>query len=339
MKHKYFDVTQFDIPDYRQDQFNTAVFKQLVPSIDDFTTWSDDLKQKVKRNLKFPSIKKIDSFKTDKTLKVLFECQDGNTFESVLLIHGDNRNTVCASTQVGCPMACKFCATGKMGFTRDLDYREIVDQILYFARLLNDKHEKVTNVVYMGMGEPMLNLENVMKSAAILTDEDQFKFGSRRITLSTVGIIEPMKKFFKNFHQINLAISLHSANQEIREKIMPRASKTSLSELTDYIKFHITQYNRRISLEYILIKDVNDQSEDVNKLHDLFNEVGKDARKLIHINLIRLNPTGSKLEPTPEKQVLEFRDMLTSRGINTTIRESMGVEVEAACGMLKTKKT
>jgi 23S rRNA (adenine2503-C2)-methyltransferase len=336
---KYIDIREITEKDYRQKQLDNAIFKQLAKSLDEIQTLPKDLRGKLKEKFTFPLLEPIKEFTTPSTLKILFKSKrDQKIFESVLLKHKDKRRTVCVSTQIGCPMSCTFCATGKMGFTRDLSYREIVDQILFFQRHLAQMEEHITNIVYMGMGEPFLNPENTTKSISIINDEKQFNLGARSITISTVGIIEPMKKFFAEFPQVNLAVSLHSAKQEIREQIMPQASKVSLNELGEYIKFHINEYNRRVSLEYLLLESINDQESDIEALIKFIETLGNNAGKLIHVNLIPYNEiASSKLSPTPKQKVISFRDTLLQSHIKTTIRKSLGQETEAACGMLKTQ--
>lgn len=328
-------------PSYRQTQLNNAIFKQLVPSINKITTFSKELRTKIEKKHTFPSIKAVTEkiSKNRSTIKVLFESlQDNKQFESVLMQHNDGRNTVCVSSQIGCSLACKFCATGSIGFMRNLTFQEIVDQVLYFSRKLNQKDKNVTNIVYMGMGEPFLNPQNVSKSIKILTDPDQFEFGSRRITISTVGIIPAMKKFFSKFPQINLAISLHAATQSKRKQIMPKAAVIqTVSELAKYINSHIKATHRRISLEYIMLNNINDTKSDIDAIDKFFKQINNSAKKLIHINLIAYNDTGSIFTSSSPTKINNFQNNLRKLGINSTIRISMGKDLNAACGMLANK--
>ncbi|MBN2100807.1 23S rRNA (adenine(2503)-C(2))-methyltransferase RlmN [Candidatus Dojkabacteria bacterium] len=337
---QYFDLGTIDkIQNYRQKQLNNGIFKQLVYSIDEIQTLPQSIREKIKSKLSFPSLRQVKEAQSqDKSaLKVLLECLDGKQIESVLLSHEDGRKTVCISTQIGCPMGCKFCATGQMGFTRNLTHQEIVDQVLHFARLLAKTEKRISNIVFMGMGEPLLNLNNVISATEILTDAEQFGIGSRRITLSTVGLIKPMREYFKKFPQVNLAISLHSANQKKRKLLMPKASTTSIDDLIKYIKYHIQKYNRRITLEYSLIENFNDSPSDAKEIENLIYSVSPDAAKLIHINLIPYNEiNGIKFKASPRHRVNEFRRVLAELGINATVRKSLGQDKKAACGMLKT---
>ncbi len=336
---KYLDINEITQQDYRQKQLDNAIFKQLIKDFEDIQTLPKDLRKKLNEQYTFPTIElRTQEVSPEKSvIKALFQTKDDNkSFEAVLLQHRNNRRTVCVSTQIGCPMNCTFCATGQMKFIRNLTYREIVDQVLYFARFLLNKDEKVTNIVYMGMGEPFLNTDNTEKSAQIINDEEQFGLGARNITVSSVGIIDPMKEFFNKYPQINLAISLHSAIQKKRENLMPIASKVSLKQLAQYINFHITNHNRRVSLEYLLIDDFNDTSEDIKALEEFLALIGPDARKLVHINLIPFNEIpDSSLKASPRSVITEFRRALDSKNIKATIRKSLGQKQNAACGMLK----
>jgi 23S rRNA (adenine2503-C2)-methyltransferase len=336
---KYLDINEITQQDYRQKQLDNAIFKQLVKDFDEIQTLPKNLREKLNKRYTFPTISLVKKAASrDKSVvKALFKTKkDKKSFEAVLLQHQDNRRTVCVSTQIGCPMNCTFCATGQMKFIRNLTYREIVDQVLYFARFLMNKEEKVTNIVYMGMGEPFLNKDNTEKSAQIINDEEQFGLGARNITVSSVGIIEPMKEFFNKYPQINLAISLHSAIQEKRENLMPIASKVSLKQLAQYINFHITKHNRRVSLEYLLIDGFNDCTEDIKALEKFLTLIGSDAQKLVHINLIPFNEIpNSDLAASPRSVITQFRRALDSKNIKATIRKSLGQKQNAACGMLK----
>ncbi len=338
---KYIDIQNIAKERFRQKQLDDAIFKQLVGSFDDISNFSKDLREKLKEKIVFPSLLPVKTVESadHSSQKVLLKAQDAQTIESVLLRHRDGRNTVCVSTQVGCPMACKFCATGSMGFIRNLTYREIVDQVLFFARELAKKDQHVTNIVFMGMGEPFLNPENTEVAVEILIDPEQFGIGSRSITMSTVGIIPAMKTFFTRHPQINLAISLHSARPEIRKQIMPVASKVSLDDLAQYICEHISSTNRRVTLEYVMLAGINDTRDDVNAIGNFIKKIGLQFRKLIHINLIPFNKTPNcDYIPTSPEVIHKFKEELEKQGINTTTRKSLGQETEAACGMLRGRR-
>jgi 23S rRNA (adenine2503-C2)-methyltransferase len=232
----------------------------------------------------------------------------------------------------GCPVGCEFCATGKMGFNRNLTYREIIDQILYFQRLLYKKNKSVTNVVFMGMGEPMLNLDNVSKSVKIINHPKKLSIGIRRVTISTVGYVPQMREFFTDRHKPRLAISLHAPNQEIRKKIMPTISNQHpMDELFQFIDWYEDELNKRITYEYTLIKGINDQPDHAIELSKLL------YKRLALVNVIRFNPSPGLPFESPNEDTLErFVKILNNRDINTTIRYSMGDDIGGACGQLHT---
>lgn len=268
------------------------------------------------------------------TIKVLFTRKtDGQRIETVLMRHADGRNTVCVSCMVGCPVNCNFCATGKMGFGGNLSATEIVDQVLYFQRYLNNLKEdgepKVTNVVYMGMGEPMLNLKEVQSSLDIFTDPDKLGMGARRFTVSTSGYIPQFNQLVHNGYRGRVAISLHAPNQELRAKMMPVAKIYPLDKLMQTLDDYVELTNKRISYEYILIKGVNDQKEHADQLIEMFKD------RLHHLNLIPYNPIREvEYERSSQDNIRYFTSRLAEAGLNYTIRVTMGDDVNAACGQL-----
>ncbi|MEA2056476.1 MAG: 23S rRNA (adenine(2503)-C(2))-methyltransferase RlmN [Patescibacteria group bacterium] len=320
-------------PEYRLQQFNHAYYQQLITSFDELTTWSKDLRSKLQQ-LPFSSLKLIKTISTPKkdTIKALFSLvrNPQAKMETVLMRHDDGRNTVCISCMVGCPVGCAFCATGQMGLKEKLTTQEIIDQILYFARWLKDKEEKVSNVVYMGMGEPMLNLDVVEESIDILINPKKVGMSQRRLTVSTAGFPSQIRQFVDDgYDQLNLAISLHAPNQELRKKIMPIAKTFSMKKLFAAIDYYVQQCNKRVSYEYILLKGVNDQDKHARELAILLRN------RLAHVNLIPYNPVlGVKYEKPSKKKVLRFAQILTDRSISNSIRVTMGAEIDAACGQL-----
>jgi 23S rRNA (adenine2503-C2)-methyltransferase len=328
----YIDILKYNFPKFRQNQLNNAIFKNFSNSFDEISTLPNDIKEILKRDFVFPSIQSVKETKNSEVFKKLFQTQDGKLFEAVLLLHKKNRQTVCVSSQVGCPVGCKFCATGQLGFERNLSYQEIVDQILHFARILKQKDLKVTNIVFMGMGEPFFNLENLEKSISILTNPDEFNFSSRRITVSTVWTGYEVVDFVKKNPQINIAVSLHSAVQEKRRELIPLAEKVTLDEIESGIKKCLEVSNRRITLEYLLLEGVNDSVEDADELVEFIMRVN---RKLLHVNLLPYNEIEGVYKSTKTKKLFEFKEYLESKKINVTIRKSMGQEIASACGMLK----
>ena len=256
---------------------------------------------------------------------------DGLAIETVLMKHTDKRNTICVSSQVGCPLGCEFCETGKMGLKRNLTASEIVEQVLFFARYLKNKNEKVTNIVFMGMGEPFLNWENVKKAIEILNDDNCLGIGARKISISTAGIIEGIEELAEEFPQINLAISLHAPDDELRGKLMPVNKKYPLAKILQAVDEYIKKTNRKVMFEYVMIDGVNDSEEQAKNLSKLLK------RPLYMVNLIAYNPTG-KFQPSLPGKIKKFKAILEKAGIFTTQRYRFGTDIEAACGQLASRK-
>jgi len=244
--------------------------------------------------------------------------------------HKDGRNTVCVSTQVGCPLGCTFCATGKLGLKRNLRAYEIVDQVLCFARILKKKNEKVGSIVYMGMGEPFLNYDNVIESIKTLHDPEGFNMGIRHFSISTAGIVPGIDRLAKENLDINLAISLHAADDYLRGEIMPINQQYPVREVMKAVDNYIAKTNRRVMFEYLMIKDVNDTDDCAKELRKLINN------KLCFVNLISYNETDV-YEPSSQQRIEKFKNLLEERGIAVTTRHSFGHDIAAACGQLAAK--
>jgi 23S rRNA (adenine2503-C2)-methyltransferase len=318
-------------PLYRAKQIIQSVYKNGVTEYQQIKNIPLQLREFLSANVPILSLTPIhhQNSKDGFTEKVLFQLSTGEKIESVLMKFKDGRNTICISSQAGCTMGCKFCATGAMKFSRSLTAEEITDQVLYFFSKLKNENQQITNIVYMGMGEPFLNYENTIASINTLIDPKHFNFGSRRITVSTCGIIPGIEKFTLEPFQVNLAISLHAPTQLIREKIMPVAKIYPLKELLESINKYINKTNRRVSFEYILLKDINDSGDSANELINI------SKKNLIHINLIPYNNTDlNSLSGSDKKRISEFKNILQSGGINATVRLSMGQDIDAACGQL-----
>lgn len=326
-----------DIKDYRIDQFNEQFYKHAISSFDELTTWSKDLREKLKKEVTFSTLEHLkDNYSsTGDTIKTEFNTKDGFPIEAVLMEYEDGRNSVCVSCMSGCPVGCEFCATGKMGFNRNLTYREIIDQIMHFQRLLSKKNVSVTNVVFMGMGEPMLNIDNVEKAVEIINDPEKLSIGIRRVTISTVGYVPQMREYFTDRHRPRLAISLHAPNQDIRKKIMPTISKLHpLDELMEFADWYEKELNKRITYEYTLIKGINDKPDHAIELSKLLYQ------KLALVNVIRFNPSSCLPYESPKEETLRrFVKVLNNRDINTTVRYSMGDKIGGACGQLHSINT
>jgi 23S rRNA (adenine2503-C2)-methyltransferase len=261
------------------------------------------------------------------TVKAVITLQDGARIETVLMRHGDGRNTVCVSTLVGCPMGCTFCATGTMGMLRKLTADEILLQVLYFARYLKPEGARVGSVVCMGMGEPFLNYEAVMEAIRALHDKDMFNIGARHISISTCGILDGIRRLAKEDLQVNLAISLHGSNDAVRAQLMPIARTYPISELLAVVDEYIAHTNRKVMFEYLLVDGVNDSDEQARELAGLMK------RKLYMVNLISYNPTG-KYIASSEERINAFKAILTHAGVEATIRYRFGRDIEGACGQL-----
>ena len=249
--------------------------------------------------------------------------------ESVL-IHSKNRTTLCLSTQSGCAMGCAFCATGKMGLKRNLTSGEILEQVVFFQRLLGNAGQRpVTNLVFMGMGEPFANYENLKISLHLLKNPDTMRFGSRHMTVSTIGIIPKIIDFSEDFPQVNLAVSLHAPGNDLRSSIIPINKTYPVEKLITACKDYIKSTNRRISFEYVLLNGVNDDKRQAKELARLIRGM------LCHVNLIAYNPiNNSHYSPPSIERVSDFLNVLKEYGLSVTLRQSQGQEIQAGCGQL-----
>lgn len=320
---------------YRIKQFYQAYYKEFISSFNELLTWSKDERKALQEEILFCSITPITHqiSKMKDTEKILFSRQDNTKFETVLMRHTDGRNTVCVSSMVGCPVGCTFCATGKMGFIGNLTVQEIVDQVLYIARLLKKEHESVTNIVFMGMGEPLLNLPAVKEAIHIFTDPEKMGMSERRITISTSGITDKLQELIKLGYKGRLALSLHAPNQLVREQIMPIAKQYPLSRVLEVCKKFANDTNKRVSYEYILIDGVNDTIQCAEELAYCMDP------KLSHINLIPYNMVpGVSYRTSSHSAIQAFASCLEKHHIQHTIRVTMGDDIAAACGQLATKK-
>ncbi|MDP1619528.1 MAG: 23S rRNA (adenine(2503)-C(2))-methyltransferase RlmN, partial [bacterium] len=255
--------------------------------------------------------------------------------EAVLIAPKPDVWSVCISCQVGCAIGCKFCATGKMGLKRNLTAEEITDQVLFWIQYLKNINQKISTVVFMGMGEPLLNWEQVSRSLRDLIDPTLFGFGARSISVSTSGIPEGIEKLAMEFPQVNLALSLHFGSDEKRSQAMPINRKNNLETLREALKKYFLKTNRKVFLEYVMLSGVNDSREDADKLIRFVKSIGK--LQLLHVNLIRYNSTGSEFKPSSKEHTVEFRDYLAQNRIDVTIRKSLGEEIQGACGQLAGK--
>ncbi|MFT5193001.1 MAG: 23S rRNA (adenine2503-C2)-methyltransferase [Cellvibrionaceae bacterium] len=265
------------------------------------------------------------------TEKVLFECHDGNLIETVLMRY-DKRNTICMSSQAGCAMGCVFCATGQMGFARHLTVGEMVAQFTYFARILKAEEGRISNVVMMGMGEPLHNYDNTLAAVDRMTDPSGIDLGNRKVTISTVGLIPAMRRFADEQRQTPLAVSLHAATDEERSKLIPPNKRWPIAELIEACQYVIDKTGRRLTFEWALINGQNDTVEQAEKLGALVKGM------LCHVNLIPLNPTnGFDGRPSNPERVEAFIDKLADYGVSATVRVRRGIDIQAGCGQLRNR--
>ena len=321
-------------PEFHANQIWQGIYKNLFSDWDEFTSLSKDLRNELKRNFSLISIIPILSIKSadNKTQKTLFHLSDNKPIESVLMVSG-KRITLCLSTQSGCNMGCTFCATGKMGLLRNLTSGEIIEQVIFFERILKKSSQTLTNIVFMGMGEPFQNYQNLKNALEVLNNPDGLNLGSRRFTVSTIGLIPQILKFGQDFPQVNLAISLHAPSNLLRTSLVPMNQHFPLENLISACQEYIKLTNRRISFEYVLIENINDSKKQADELILLIKGL------LCHVNLIPLNPVEKSVNcPSTTRRIQLFYQTLISAGIPTTIRKSQGVEIQAGCGQLAGKE-
>lgn len=320
-----------DQPKYRVKQCQEAIFNNFLGDWSQASNLPKVLVATLNEECPLHIEAQVFKSKDEKTSKALLTLEDGLQIETVLLSHRDGRHTVCVSTEVGCPMACTFCATGKMGLKRNLTYSEILDQVLFFSRILHKTGERVSNVVFMGMGEPFLNYDNLMKSIKYLNDKEAFNIGARHISISTCGILTGIDKFTNEKLQINLAISLHAPNDELRTQLMPINRRFPLDKLFKTIDKYIDKTGRKVMFEYLMIKGVNDKPEHARQLAKVM------AKPLYMVNLIPYNPTDV-YKASDSKTIQNFKNILDKAGIEVVQRYSFGQDIKAACGQLAVNK-
>ncbi len=345
-------LQEWNEPAYRAKQIWQGLYQHLYDSPEQFTNLSKSLREKLAEQVTFAPFKvktyldSSDGF----TRKTLLELPDKNLIEAVLMKYGDpadnpqikssapnsenlrgakNRRTLCISTQAGCAMGCVFCATGQMGFKRHLSSGEIIAQVLFYARMLKERNEVITNIVLMGMGEPFHNYDNTMEAIDRLNDASGFNFGARRFTISTVGLVPQIRRFADERRQVNLAISLHAADDESRVAMLPVNKRYKIDDVIEACKYYVEQTHRRITFEWALIHGVNDSPEVAKKL------AARLKGLMCHVNAIPLNPTtGYNGQATSRERAAKFKETLEQAGIPCTIRMRRGIDIHAGCGQL-----
>lgn len=335
-------------PDYRAHQLMKWVYANRAVSFDEMTDLPGELRMALSREISLPVLEVADELisRDGTTTKALLRLADGRLIESVLMRYrgarpGSGRATVCVSTQVGCPIGCQFCATGQQGFERNLSAGEILAQVLHFQRLLsamNEEktagrgHRRLTNVVFMGMGEPLANYDSVQKGISLLNSQNGLGIGRRQITISTVGLVPQMRRLVEEPIRVELAVSLHAATDDVRNMLVPVNRRYPLAKLMAASAYYFEKTGRQPSFEYALFDGINDSVDDARRLAALLEESGG------HVNLIAGNPTANrKFRPSPSRTIAAFQEVLASRRISNTLRLHRGMDIEAGCGQLRSR--
>ena len=315
---------------FRAKQLYQWMHEKQAASFDEMTNLSKSFQEKLKNESRFVSLKQeaVQISKIDGTRKYLFALDDGNVIESVLMRY-KHGNSVCISSQVGCRMGCRFCASTLDGLVRGLTPSEMLDQIY---RITRDTGERVANVVVMGTGEPMDNFDNLLKFIELLTDENGLNISQRNVTVSTCGIVPKMRELADKKLAITLALSLHASNQKKRLELMPVANKYDIHEVIDACRYYFEQTGRRVTFEYSLVGGVNDTKEDAKELTELIHGMN------CHVNLIPVNPIRERDYVQSNAHVIEaFKEKLERSGLTVTVRREMGRDIDGACGQLRRK--
>lgn len=317
---------------FRAKQIYGWIHQKLIQDLDEMVNVPKKLREQLKEKLGFSPIKELERLVSniDGTSKFIFALQDGSVIESVLMKY-KHGNSVCVSSQVGCRMGCRFCASTLDGLSRNLLPSEILDQIYYIQRATK---ERVSNIVLMGTGEPFDNYENVMRFLDLVTNENGLNLSQRNITISTCGLVPKIKQFADRKMQCNLAISLHSPTDEMRKELMPIAKRYTIDEILEACQYFFEQTGRRITFEYSLVAGVNDKPEHAKILTKRIKNLN------CHVNLIPVNPIKERdYKQSNVDSIMEFKAMLERNHINATVRREMGRDIQAACGQLRRKYT
>ena len=316
-------------PPYRATQVYQALTRGLVTDFADVGVLPRALRVALAGRLEPLSLRPVETRATaaGDARKTLFETRDGQAVEAVLMVY-PRRATVCISSQVGCSVRCAFCASGARGLARDLSAEEMVDQVLHFARELRDAGRAVTNVVVMGTGEPFLNYDETLRACRLLNDPDGFGLGARGLAISTAGVVPALRRFTAEESQINLAVSLHAATDELRDRLVPLNRRYPLDALLGACAEYVERRRRKLLFEYVVLAGVNDGDDQVRALAERLR------RPLYHLNLIAYNETGGEFARPRPREHTAHRDRLGAAGLSCTVRRSPGGEIEAACGQL-----
>lgn len=329
-------LKELKVPAFRLDQVRRAVFDEAVPSYQDISVLPADLRSRLSEQVPLMSAleRRVEVSGDGRAHKALLTLSDKKIVETVLLRPSPTRWTTCISTQVGCAIGCTFCATGLMGFTRNLTPEEITDQVLFWRQYMrkNSLEGRLDNVVYMGMGEPFSTYDATAESLRRLVDQKQFGIGARHISVSTSGLAPQIERFAKDFPQINLALSLHAADDALRTKLVPVNKAYPLARLSEAIGRYLKLTNRKVFLEYVMLEAENDREGDARRLIEWVRATG--PIELLHVNLIIFNKTATQHAATPEEIARRFQAKLLDAGIKATVRQNLGRDVQGACGQL-----
>lgn len=325
-------LKEIDEKPFRATQIFEWVYKKNIKDFQNMKNISKVSQEKLTNYFKFPELKKeLSQTSVDGTRKYLFELEDGNFIETVLM-RFPYGNSVCISSQVGCNMGCAFCASGVNKRKRNLTVDELVLQVLFIDEELRKEGERVSHVVIMGIGEPFDNYDNIIDFLYIINDRKGLDIGSRHITVSTSGLVPKIYEFAELPLQVNLAVSLHFPNDELRSKYMPINRAHNLEALIDSLKYYFSKTNRRITFEYILIDGINDTKEIGLELVNLIKDLN------CYVNLIPMNKTDGRLRRSSKEATDKFYDLLAKNNINVTLRKEQGHDIDAACGQLRIKR-
>jgi 23S rRNA (adenine2503-C2)-methyltransferase len=323
---------------FRYAQIENAIYKNFITDFSLIETLPKDIREILNQNCYFTSLR-VHSETTSadgQTTKFLFKTHDDKMIEAVIMRHLSGRNTLCVSSQAGCPMACVFCATGKLGLIRNLTFSEIVEQVMHAASVLNTEGKRLRNIVYMGMGEPFLNYENLKRSIQVVGTQKKLDISMRRITVSTCGIIPGINQLAEDFPQVSLAVSLHAPNDVARGRIMPVENTYPIDKLMECLDQYVAKTNKRVFYEYIMISGITDRVEYARELAELLKD------RMAHVNFIPYNPgegiMGEGMLPTSKLLIAKFQKELEKAGVPSTVRHTMGDDIDAACGQLALKE-
>ena len=324
-------MNEWGEPKFRAKQVHEWIWKKFANNIEEMTNLSKSLRERLSKEFFIPKVKTHHSqFSSDGTIKNRLQLHDGYFVESVL-IPTEKRMTVCVSSQVGCSLSCKFCATGYLPRKRNMDFDEIVDEVVLVNEQAQQQYGKsLTNIVFMGMGEPLLNYKNVLAAIEKISSPDSLGMSPKRITVSTAGVAKMIRQLGDDKVRFKLALSLHAATDEKRNEIMPINETNNLKELIDALNYFYKQTGNEITFEYILFKDFNDSVKDADDLVKIYRQVPADL-----VNIIEYNPIdAAKFEKPEDDKVQAFMKYLESKRVNARLRRSRGKDIDAACGQL-----